>query len=105
VCASVRWNFPLAIFTGQVAAARRRWQLRARQPAEETPLIAAEAIRILREAGVPRAVQLLPGDAASARCSSPTANRGVLIHGLDRGGRAHPAQLRRASHPTGARSR
>ena len=62
VCISP-WNFPLAIFTGQVAAALAAGNPVLAKPAEETPLIAAEAVRILREAGVPADVlQLLPGD-------------------------------------------
>ncbi|MEO8740664.1 MAG: trifunctional transcriptional regulator/proline dehydrogenase/L-glutamate gamma-semialdehyde dehydrogenase [Casimicrobiaceae bacterium] len=62
VCISP-WNFPLAIFTGQVAAALAAGNCVLAKPAEETPLIAAEAIRILRDAGVPaNVVQLLPGD-------------------------------------------
>ncbi|PWE54977.1 trifunctional transcriptional regulator/proline dehydrogenase/L-glutamate gamma-semialdehyde dehydrogenase [Metarhizobium album] len=62
VCISP-WNFPLAIFTGQIAAALVAGNPVLAKPAEETPLIAAEAIRILREAGIPAgAVQLVPGD-------------------------------------------
>ncbi|MBV9289243.1 MAG: bifunctional proline dehydrogenase/L-glutamate gamma-semialdehyde dehydrogenase PutA, partial [Hyphomicrobiales bacterium] len=57
------WNFPLAIFTGQVAAALAAGNAVVAKPAEETPLIAAEAIRILHEAGVPPgALAFLPGD-------------------------------------------
>ena len=56
------WNFPLAIFTGQVAAALAAGNTVIAKPAEPTPLIAAQAVRILREAGVPAgAVQLVPG--------------------------------------------
>ncbi len=62
VCISP-WNFPLAIFTGQVAAALAAGNAVLAKPAEETPLIAAEAVRMLRAAGVPAdVVQLLPGD-------------------------------------------
>ncbi len=57
------WNFPLAIFTGQVAAALAAGNAVAAKPAEQTPLIAARAIAVLQEAGVPRsALSLLPGD-------------------------------------------
>ena len=52
VCISP-WNFPLAIFTGQVAAALAAGNSVIAKPAEETPLIAAEAVRVLHEAGVP----------------------------------------------------
>ena len=62
VCISP-WNFPLAIFTGQVAAALVAGNAVLAKPAEETPLIAAEAVRLLHEAGVPAdALQLVPGD-------------------------------------------
>ena len=61
VCISP-WNFPLAIFTGQVAAALAAGNPVLAKPAEQTPLIAAQAVRLLRQAGVPAgAVQLLPG--------------------------------------------
>ena len=61
VCISP-WNFPLAIFTGQVAAALAAGNPVLAKPAEQTPLVAAEAVRALWAAGVPRAVlQLLPG--------------------------------------------
>ncbi len=62
VCISP-WNFPMAIFAGQVAAALVAGNTVLAKPAEETPLIAAEAVRILHEAGVPAdALQLVPGD-------------------------------------------
>jgi RHH-type proline utilization regulon transcriptional repressor/proline dehydrogenase/delta 1-pyrroline-5-carboxylate dehydrogenase len=61
VCISP-WNFPLAIFMGQVAAALAAGNTVLAKPAEETPLIAAAAVRLLHEAGVPRgALQFLPG--------------------------------------------
>ncbi len=61
VCISP-WNFPLAIFTGQIAAALAAGNVVLAKPAEETPLIAAEAVRLLHGAGVPReALQWLPG--------------------------------------------
>jgi RHH-type transcriptional regulator, proline utilization regulon repressor / proline dehydrogenase / delta 1-pyrroline-5-carboxylate dehydrogenase len=57
------WNFPLAIFTGQVAAALAAGNAVLAKPAEETPLIAAEAVRILHASGIPEhALHLLPGD-------------------------------------------
>ncbi len=57
------WNFPLAIFTGQVAAALAAGNAVLAKPAEQTPLTAALAVRLLHRAGVPRsALQLLPGD-------------------------------------------
>ena len=57
------WNFPLAIFTGQVTAALMAGNAVVAKPAEQTPLIAAEAVRLLHEAGVPRsALHLVQGD-------------------------------------------
>jgi RHH-type proline utilization regulon transcriptional repressor/proline dehydrogenase/delta 1-pyrroline-5-carboxylate dehydrogenase len=57
------WNFPLAIFTGQVTAALMAGNAVVAKPAEQTPLIAAEAIRLLHEAGVPTsALHLVLGD-------------------------------------------
>ncbi len=56
------WNFPLAIFIGQVAAALAAGNAVVAKPAEQTPLIAAEAVRLLHKAGVPGDVlHLLPG--------------------------------------------
>lgn len=61
VCISP-WNFPLAIFSGQVAAAMAAGNPVLAKPAEQTPLIAAQAVRLLLEAGIPEGVvQLLPG--------------------------------------------
>jgi RHH-type proline utilization regulon transcriptional repressor/proline dehydrogenase/delta 1-pyrroline-5-carboxylate dehydrogenase len=57
------WNFPLAIFTGQIAAALAAGNAVIAKPAEQTPLVAMAAIRLLHEAGVPvDALHLLPGD-------------------------------------------
>ncbi|GAB4353316.1 MAG: bifunctional proline dehydrogenase/L-glutamate gamma-semialdehyde dehydrogenase PutA [Gammaproteobacteria bacterium] len=57
------WNFPLAIFTGQVAAALAAGNAVIAKPAEQTPLIAARAVELFHEAGVPGEVLgLLPGD-------------------------------------------
>jgi len=62
VCISP-WNFPLAIFTGQVAAALAAGNAVVAKPAEQTPLIAAAAVALFREAGVPENVlQFMPGD-------------------------------------------
>ena len=56
------WNFPLAIFTGQVAAALAAGNAVVAKPAEQTPLTAAAALRLLLEAGIPGDVlHLLPG--------------------------------------------
>jgi len=57
------WNFPLAIFTGQISAALATGNAVLAKPAEQTPLIAHHAVRLMHEAGVPREVlQLLPGE-------------------------------------------
>jgi RHH-type proline utilization regulon transcriptional repressor/proline dehydrogenase/delta 1-pyrroline-5-carboxylate dehydrogenase len=56
------WNFPLAIFTGQVVAALAAGNAVVAKPAAQTPLIGARAVEILHEAGIPKEVlQLLPG--------------------------------------------
>ncbi len=60
------WNFPLAIFTGQVAAALAAGNSVIAKPAEQTPLVAFEAVRLLHKAGIPGDVlQFLPGDGAA----------------------------------------
>ena len=57
------WNFPLAIFLGQITAALMAGNAVVAKPAEQTPVIAEVAVRLLHEAGVPReALQLLQGD-------------------------------------------
>ncbi len=59
------WNFPLAIFLGQITAALAAGNTVVAKPAEQTPLIAAEAIRLLHDAGIDAAaVNLLPGSGA-----------------------------------------
>ncbi len=64
VCISP-WNFPLAIFTGQIAAALVAGNAVIAKPAEQTPLIAAEVIRLLHAGGIPvSALHLVPGDGA-----------------------------------------
>ncbi len=77
------WNFPLAIFTGQVAAALAAGNPVLAKPAEETPLIAAQAMRALHAAGVPHAaLHLLPGDGrVGARLVADARVRGVLFTG------------------------
>ena len=78
------WNFPLAIFTGQVAAALAAGNVVLAKPAEQTPLVAAAAVRILHEAGVPRvALQLLPGrgDTVGAALVADPRIQGVLFTG------------------------
>ncbi len=56
------WNFPLAIFTGQVTAALMAGNAVLAKPAEQTPLVAARAVALLLDAGVPPEVlHLVPG--------------------------------------------
>ncbi len=83
VCISP-WNFPLAIFVGQVSAALAAGNVVLAKPAEQTPLVAAEAVRALWAAGVPRsAVQLLPGDGTTvgAALVADARVQGVLFTG------------------------
>ena len=82
VCVSP-WNFPLSIFTGQVAAALAAGNAVVAKPAEETPLTAAAMIAILHDAGVPpAALQFLPGagDVGAALCGHPEV-AGVVFTG------------------------
>ena len=83
VCISP-WNFPLAIFTGQIAAALAAGNSVLAKPAEQTPLIAARGVAILLEAGVPPGViQLLPGrgETVGAALTSDERVRGVMFTG------------------------
>ena len=62
VCISP-WNFPLAIFTGQIVAALAAGNAVVAKPAEQTPLVAMDAVQLLHRAGVPAsALNLVPGD-------------------------------------------
>ena len=83
VCISP-WNFPLAIFTGQVCAALGAGNTVLAKPAEQTPLIAALGVQIMHEAGIPRgALQLLPGpgETVGARLVADERVRGVMFTG------------------------
>ncbi|MFB5745614.1 trifunctional transcriptional regulator/proline dehydrogenase/L-glutamate gamma-semialdehyde dehydrogenase [Cedecea sp. S5-13] len=83
VCISP-WNFPLAIFTGQIAAALAAGNSVLAKPAEQTPLIAAQGVAILLEAGVPAGVlQLLPGrgETVGAQLTGDQRVRGVMFTG------------------------
>jgi RHH-type transcriptional regulator, proline utilization regulon repressor / proline dehydrogenase / delta 1-pyrroline-5-carboxylate dehydrogenase len=63
------WNFPLAIFVGQVAAALLGGNTVVAKPAEQTPLVAAAAVRLLHRAGIPpSALHLVPGDGSIGAC-------------------------------------
>ena len=89
VCISP-WNFPLAIFLGQVSAALVAGNAVVAKPAEQTPLIAARAVALLHEAGVPKsALHLVPGDGAvgASLVADPRA-AGVVFTGSTEVGRA-----------------
>jgi RHH-type proline utilization regulon transcriptional repressor/proline dehydrogenase/delta 1-pyrroline-5-carboxylate dehydrogenase len=77
------WNFPLAIFTGQIAAALVAGNPVLAKPAPQTPLIAFRAVQLMHEAGIPTdAIQLLPGagDVGTALTSNPAIS-GVVFTG------------------------
>ena len=78
------WNFPLAIFCGQIAAALVAGNTVIAKPAEQTPLIAAEAIRILWQAGIAKdVVQLLPGqgETVGAQLTRDSRIQGIMFTG------------------------
>ncbi|MGJ9418572.1 trifunctional transcriptional regulator/proline dehydrogenase/L-glutamate gamma-semialdehyde dehydrogenase [Massilia sp. CMS3.1] len=78
------WNFPLAIFTGQVAAALAAGNVVLAKPAEQTPLIAYRAVELFHEAGIPRAaLQLLPGrgEVVGAALTLDARVKGVIFTG------------------------
>ena len=78
------WNFPLAIFTGQAAAALAAGNVVLAKPAEQTPLIAQRAVELMHEAGVPRAaLQFLPGrgEVVGAGLCNDSRVKGVIFTG------------------------
>ncbi len=77
------WNFPLSIFVGQITAALAAGNAVAAKPAEQTPLIAARAVALLLQAGVPdSALALLQGDGgAGAALVNDTRIAGVAFTG------------------------
>lgn len=83
VCISP-WNFPLAIFMGQVAAALATGNTVLAKPAEQTPAVALEAVKLLHAAGVPAdALQLLhgPGETVGAALVAAPGVAGVVFTG------------------------
>jgi RHH-type transcriptional regulator, proline utilization regulon repressor / proline dehydrogenase / delta 1-pyrroline-5-carboxylate dehydrogenase len=83
VCISP-WNFPLAIFLGQVAAAFAAGNAVIAKPAEQSPVIAFEAVKLMLEAGMPRdAIALLPGrgEIVGARLCADSRIAGVAFTG------------------------
>jgi RHH-type proline utilization regulon transcriptional repressor/proline dehydrogenase/delta 1-pyrroline-5-carboxylate dehydrogenase len=91
------WNFPLAIFMGQVSAALAAGNTVLAKPAEETPLIAIAAVRLLHEAGIPEAVvQLVQGDGAvGAALVADARVQGVVFTGSTAVAKAIQRQLAR----------
>ena len=78
------WNFPLAIFVGQVSAALAAGNCVLAKPADQTPAVAALAVKTLHRAGVPRAaLQLIPGKGSviGARMTSDPRIAGVALTG------------------------
>ncbi len=103
VCISP-WNFPLAIFTGEVAAALVAGNTVLAKPAEETPLIAAQIVDILYKAGIPETVlQLLPGDGSigAALVGAPEVC-GVIFTGSTEVAKLIQAQLAERTLPDGS---
>jgi RHH-type proline utilization regulon transcriptional repressor/proline dehydrogenase/delta 1-pyrroline-5-carboxylate dehydrogenase len=96
------WNFPLAIFTGQIVAALAAGNAVIAKPAEQTPLVAAAAVRLLHEAGIPGDVlQLLPGDGPTvgARLVADPRISGVAFTGSTETARAINLELARRPGP------
>ena len=78
------WNFPLAIFTGQVSAALAAGNTVLAKPADQTPAIAAFAVRLMHQAGIPRAaLQFVPGrgSVVGAKLTSDPRIAGVALTG------------------------
>lgn len=99
------WNFPLAIFVGQICAALAAGNTVLAKPAEQTPLIAAEAVRLLHASGIPRAaLQLLPGRGAvvGARLVADARVQGVMFTGSTEVARLLQRSLAGRLGPTGA---
>jgi RHH-type proline utilization regulon transcriptional repressor/proline dehydrogenase/delta 1-pyrroline-5-carboxylate dehydrogenase len=84
------WNFPLAIFLGQVSAALAAGNTVVAKPAEQTPLVAALAVVLLHQAGIPpSALHLVPGDGSTgAGLVADPRVAGVAFTGSTETGRA-----------------
>jgi len=97
------WNFPLAIFTGQVASALAAGNSVLAKPAEETPLIAAQAVALLHQADIPDDVlQLLPGQGdIGARLVADARIRAVVFTGSTDVARLIQRGLARRLNPDG----
>ncbi len=96
------WNFPLAIFLGQVTAALAAGNCVIAKPAEQTPLIAAAAVRLAHQAGIPGDVlHLLPGDGPKVGAPLVADRRvaGVAFTGSTEGARKINQQLANREGP------
>ncbi|HQQ70280.1 MAG TPA: L-glutamate gamma-semialdehyde dehydrogenase, partial [Alicycliphilus sp.] len=98
------WNFPLAIFAGQVAAALAAGNTVLAKPAEQTPLTAAAMVQILHEAGIPQgALQLVPGrgESVGAALVAHPQVAGVMFTGSSEVARIIARQLSQRLSPNG----
>jgi RHH-type transcriptional regulator, proline utilization regulon repressor / proline dehydrogenase / delta 1-pyrroline-5-carboxylate dehydrogenase len=100
VCISP-WNFPLAIFLGQISAALVAGNAVVAKPAEQTPLVAARAVALLHEAGVPAtALHLVLGDGkVGASLVADPCVGGVVFTGSTEVGRIINRSLAEKSGP------
>ena len=97
------WNFPLAIFLGQIAAALAAGNSVLAKPAEETPCIAEFSIKILHDAGIPKAtLHLIQGDGdTGAALVADARTQGVLFTGSTEVARRIQRELARRTSPDG----
>ena len=98
------WNFPLAIFTGQIAAALAAGNAVIAKPAEQTPLVAAAAVRLMLQAGIPGDVLHLlpgPGDSVGRALVADRRIAGVAFTGSTETARAINLALARRPGPPG----
>jgi RHH-type proline utilization regulon transcriptional repressor/proline dehydrogenase/delta 1-pyrroline-5-carboxylate dehydrogenase len=97
------WNFPLSIFTGQIAGALAAGNAVIAKPAEETPLIAAEMMKLFFGGGLPAGVlQLLPGDGqVGARLVGNPSVDGVVFTGSTEAARSIQKSLAERLGPDG----
>jgi len=102
VCISP-WNFPIAIFAGQIAAALAAGNAVVAKPAEETPLVAAAAVKLMHEAGVPEdALILVAGDGGiGAMLTAHEGVGGVMFTGSTEVARLIAAALAGRLRPDG----
>jgi RHH-type proline utilization regulon transcriptional repressor/proline dehydrogenase/delta 1-pyrroline-5-carboxylate dehydrogenase len=98
------WNFPLAIFGGQIAAALVAGNTVVAKPAEQTPLVAFRAVQLMHQSGVPRDVLHLilgPGETAGRALTSDTRVAGVAFTGSVATARAINRSLAARDAPIG----